>query len=146
MNSNQLGKRGEQLFEQIMKNRGYILQNVSSNPLYWEKDIDFIATSPTSGSTKTFEVKFDSKINKTGNLYLELTNVHSKNGIGWFNFCQADFLAYGNSVKNKFYVIELQELRERIKKLSLRIANCGQDSCGYLLNINQIADLIKELA
>lgn len=65
----------------------YLVNDVSSNPSYWDKDIDFIITSPTTQLTKTFEVKWDSRINSTGNLYLELTNVHSKGGRGWFDFC-----------------------------------------------------------
>ena len=80
-----------------MSSLNYSIEDVSGNPDYWHKDIDFIATSPKSGLTKTFEVKWDSRINNTGNLYLELTNVHSKGGRGWFNFCEADYLAYGDS-------------------------------------------------
>lgn len=67
-----------------MENRNYSVVDVSDNPDYWYKDIDFIITSPTSGETKTFEVKWDSRINRTGNLYIELTNIHSKGGKGWF--------------------------------------------------------------
>jgi hypothetical protein len=61
-----------------MKEQGYEVEDVSGNPDYWPQDIDFIISSPTSGLTKTFEVKYDGRINKTGNLYLELTNIHSK--------------------------------------------------------------------
>lgn len=69
-----------------MSARGYSVEDVSNNPDYWHKDIDFIITSPT-GAVKTFEVKWDGCINRTGNLYLELTNIHSRGGKGWFNFC-----------------------------------------------------------
>jgi hypothetical protein len=61
-----------------MMDRGYTVEDVSSNSLYWEKDIDFLITSSTSGLTKSFEIKWDSRINKTKNLYLELSNIHSK--------------------------------------------------------------------
>lgn len=80
-----------------MQNLNYEVNDVSNNPDYWYKDIDFIVTSPTSGLTKAFECKWDSRINQTGNLYLELTNVHSKGGRGWFDFCEADYLAYGDA-------------------------------------------------
>ena len=92
------GKQGESLFKQIMVGRGYTVRDVSNNPEYWYKDIDFIITSPTTGQTKTFEVKWDSRINHTGNLYLELSNIHSQGGKGWFKFCQADMLVYGDAV------------------------------------------------
>jgi hypothetical protein len=101
-----------------MKNRNYIVKDVSGNPDYWSKDIDFIITSSTTGLTKTFEVKYDSRIHKTGNLYLELSNIHSKqwNGEGWWKHCEADYIAYGDSVRRKFYIIPLLELKERVEQ------------------------------
>jgi hypothetical protein len=90
-----------------MRQAGYIIQDVSNNPDYWTKDIDFIATSPTTGATRSFEVKWDARINQTGNLYLELSNVHSKGGKGWFTFCQADFLAYGDAAAKVFYIFDM---------------------------------------
>ena len=139
------GKQGEQLFQQKMQNKGYTVEDVSNNPNYWYKDIDFIVTSPTTGTVKNFEVKWDSRINKTGNLYLELVNMHSKGTKGWFDFCQADYLAYGDAVTQIFYVISLEELRERVKKLPKRIAQCGNDSIGQLISLKDIGDLIKIL-
>jgi hypothetical protein len=40
-------------------------------------DIDFQLTSPTTGAIKYFEVKWDSRIHTTGNLYLETENIFS---------------------------------------------------------------------
>ena len=139
------GKYGENLFQEIMKGRGYEVQNVSGDPQYWYKDIDFIVTSSTSGLTKTFEVKWDSCINRTGNLYLELTNIHSKEGKGWFEFCQADYLAYGDARTQTFYIIPLLELREKVKMLPARSARCGYDSTGLLVSLKDIADITQTL-
>ena len=139
------GRYGEILFKERMQELSYQLQDVSDNPAYWYKDIDFIATSPTTGAVKTFEVKWDSRINSTGNLYLELTNVNSKGGCGWFNFCQADFLAYGDAAARCFYVIPFADLKERVKGLCLKSSRCGADSTGLLLPISAIEDLIQIL-
>ena len=139
------GKVGEQLFKQIMENRGYIIQDVSSNSLYWDKDIDFLITSSTSGLTKSFEIKWDTRINKTGNLYLELSNIHSKQGKGWFNFCEADYLAYGDAVSRLFYIIPLAQLKERVEQLPARYAQCGVDSVGLLVSLKDIEDLAQLL-
>ena len=139
------GKQGEALFAQIMAGRGYTVKDVSTNPDYWYKDIDFIITSPTTQQTKTFEVKWDSRIGQTGNLYLELTNVHSKGGRGWFEFCEADMLAYGDARSGAFYVIPMGDLKERIKQLPRKVARCGGDSTGLLVNINDIADIVFSL-
>lgn len=43
------GKQGERLFKETMAARGYDVVDVSGNPDYWYKDIDFIITSPASG-------------------------------------------------------------------------------------------------
>ena len=139
------GKQGERLFKQIMQNRNYKVVDVSANPQYWDKDIDFIVTSATSGDTKTFEVKWDSVINKTNNLYLETSCVNSKGGKGWFQFCQADFLAYGDAVNRKFYIIPLLELKEKIKAIPYRYGRCGCESEGLLVNLNDIKDIVQEL-
>lgn len=139
------GKEGERLFQQIMEQRGYTVANVSNDSRYWYRDIDFIITSPTTGAVKTFEVKWDGCINRTGNLYLELTNIHSKGGKGWYNFCEADYLAYGDAVSRQFYIIPLLELKERVAAQQWRQASCGYDSTGFLVPLDKIADICMEL-
>ena len=139
------GKQGERLFKQIMLSRNYQVEDVSNNPDFWSKDIDFVITSPASGLTKSFEVKWDSRINSTGNLYLELTNIYSKGGRGWFEFCQADFLVYGDAIAQTFYIIPLLELRERVKQLPYREAKCGYDSVGQLVSLKSIEDILYQL-
>lgn len=91
-------------------------------------------------------MKWDSRINSTGNLYLELTNVHSKGGRGWFNFCEADYLAYGDAKAQIFYIIPLAELKERVNKsICGRYAQCGTDSVGMLISLKDIQDIISIL-
>lgn len=139
------GKQGEQLFQQIMKDKGYAVEDTTNNPYYWNLDIDFTITSPTTHQTKTFEVKWDSLINKTGNLYLEIANIHSKGGRGWFEFCQADYLAYGDAANGTFYIISLLELKEKVKRLPKRQVNCGTDSIGLLVSLKDISDITEIL-
>jgi hypothetical protein len=105
-----------------MQNRSYTVEDVTDNPSYWSKDIDFIVTSPTSGLTKTFEVKWDERINETNNLYLEVASAFGEGGFGWFEYCKADYLAYGDAITNTFYIIPLPELREKLKSLPKRYA------------------------
>ena len=143
MNNN--GKEGEKLFQQRMEQQGYLVEDVSANDQYFNRDIDFLITSPTTGQIKSFEVKWDTRINRTGNLYLEFVNKNSYNCSGWFEFCQADYLAYGNAKTNTFLVIPMAELRERVSRLPQRVGFCGDDSAGYLVHISQIKDLIKTI-
>ena len=139
------GREGERLFQCAMEQMGYTVADVSNDSRYWHRDIDFIITSPTTGATKCFEVKWDSRINSTGNLYLELSNIHSRGGQGWYNFCQADYLAYGDAVSGQFYIIPLLALRERVAAMSCRKACCGADSVGLLVPLDSIADLCYTL-
>ena len=138
------GKQGEQLFAERMQQKGYIVQDVSADPNYYHKG-DLIITSPTTGKVKIFEVKWDTKINSTGNLYLEFVNKNSDQCIGWWEFCKADYLAYGNAKTNTFIVVDMAKLRQRVEQLPKRVAFCGEDSAGYLVNISQIKDLIKTM-
>lgn len=140
-----IGKQGERLFASIMTQLGYEVVDRTNEPDYWSKDIDFTITSPTTGLVKEFEVKFDSRINRTHNLYLEISNIHSKGGRGWFEFCEADYLAYGDSHTNTFFVIPMDELKKRVAQLPKRVARCGYDSVGYLVSLEDIKDLYKTL-
>ena len=124
-----------------MESRGYDVEDVSGNPEYWYKDIDFIITSPTTGEVKTFEVKWDGRINDTGNLYLERTSTHSKGGKGWFEFCEADYLAYGDAVSGQFYIIPMKDLRQAADNLPYRHAQCGYDSTGQLIALGKIEEI-----
>lgn len=137
------GIEGEQLFAQIMKNRNYKVEDVSDNPEYYYKG-DFILTSPTSGQKKIFEVKWDYKIHKTNNLYLELATRFT-DGIGWYEYCKADYIAYGDAINKKFYIIPLLELREKVEHMPKNIKECGNDSIGYIVSLDSIKDLYKEL-
>lgn len=139
------GKDGENLFQFIMESRNYQVNNVSNNPSYWDQDIDFIISSPTTGAVKSFEVKWDSVINKSGNLFLEYYAPRSKGCRGWFEFCKADYLVYGDSVNKIFYVIPMPELRERVQQLPQRRGRTAEGAEGLLVSIGQIEDLIKVL-
>lgn len=136
------GKYGEHIFQELMTQKGYQVQNVSKNPEYYYKG-DFIITSPTTGAVKLFEVKWDSKIQDTKNLYLELSNNNSKDGEGWWKFCKADYLAYGNANTHTFYIFNLLELHQRVEELPKEYGQCGSDSVGYLVNLKDVEDLYK---
>ena len=138
------GKQGERLCRQLMEQRGYFVQNVSKIPEYYYRG-DFIITSPTSGLRKIFEVKWDTKINQTGNLYLETMNIHSKDKKGWWRFCQTDYLAYGDAKTKRFYIIDLAQLKERVKELPTRWAQCGYESEGLLVSLKDIQDIVEIL-
>ena len=84
---------------------------MGDEPDYWSQDIDFIVDGKI-----TVEVKYDNIINRTGNLFIETANPRSQNGLGWYKFCQADYLAYGDSKINVFHMIKMNDLRNYINE------------------------------
>ena len=137
------GKEGEQLFAQNMAASGYIVNDVSQDQYYFDKDIDFFCANPTTGNTRSFEVKWCSRINTTGNLFLEIKNPRSKqwNGEGWWLHCQADFLVYGDAVARQFYIIPMDQLRARVDSMYLQTKFTSDGSVGYILPKDKILDI-----
>lgn len=145
MTSRQIGKQGEQIFRYLMKNKGYTVEDVSTNPDYFDKDIDFFITSPFTGAVKGFEVKYDTVINKTRNLYLELTSDYSPqwNYEGWWLHCDADYLAYGDAATRTFYMFDMNELRKRVQELPQIVRHCSGGSTGLIISLDDIKDITK---
>lgn len=141
------GKQGEQLFAQMMRERNYTVEDVSNNPDFWPKDIDFIITSPTTGETKTFEVKWDSNIHYTKNLFLEIENPRSKqwSGDGWWKHCQADYLVYGDAITGLFYIFSMDKLREVVAAQNWRTASTRDGSVGLLVSLAALKEIAVHL-
>lgn len=132
---------GEYELKKALRNSGYTVKDVSDNPNYWTKDIDLIAFNETTGSLTSLEVKWDNRIAQTGNMYVEIENPRSWNGLGWFRFCEADMLAYGDAINGIFYFIEVAALKEYIKEKQTKLEKrmCADGAYGYLV---PIADLV----
>ena len=79
--------RGEIAVSKTMREYGYEVNDVTKNPQYFDKDIDFIVRNPDTGKVTTIEVKSDSRMHDTGNLFIEFSNPRSKEGKGWYCFC-----------------------------------------------------------
>ena len=132
--------QGETELKQFLMARACDVEDVSNNPQYWHKDIDLIVTNPKANSTFTVEVKWDKRMNETGNLYIEMLNPRSQKGYGWFHFCEADYLAYGDAVKHLFYIFDWNDLREYVRehRNELIWRRTYDDSQGILLPLDEI--------
>lgn len=130
-------KKGEQLINSLLIQCGYVVHDVSANPDYWHKDIDFIATNPQSGATAAIEVKYDSRISTTGNFFIETYNPRSTGRRGWFYFTEADLIYYIDQQNSILYILKLTELKEYINenKCSLKHKTTPDGASGYLINI-----------
>ena len=70
------GRKGEQLVAAALRRRGHKVDDVSLNPSYQYKDIDFVLTDK-SGRTTTLEVKNDLTSNYTNNVFIETDNYNN---------------------------------------------------------------------
>ena len=131
-------KQGEQIFKYLMEQRGNTVEDLTLQKEFQIVDIDFRITSP-SGITKYFEVKYDSKINTTGNLFIEFFNAYNYAGLGWYEFCKADFIAYGDAHTNTFYCFLLEDLRQLINSHKFNVATADNEKiAGYLVPLRLI--------
>lgn len=89
------------------------MEDTTLNPEFWSKDIDFIARK--GNEEITVEVKWDSLISSSGNMFIETITDIDKGKQGWFKFCQAEYLYYGDSNNNLFYVLKMDDLRQFIR-------------------------------
>lgn len=97
---------------QWLEGQGWDVQDVSGNSEFWGKDIDLVCHR--GGKTVTIEVKWDSRIAETGNLFIETITDIDNQKQGWFTFCQADYIYYGDSRNRLFYVFRTQDMKDFI--------------------------------
>lgn len=128
---------GEDEVKTFLRAAGYKVQDVSNNPAYFKKDIDLLATNPETGKTVSIEVKWDRRMAQTRNFFIEIANIRSHEGKGWFNFSEADFIYYIDAVNNYLYIFKFKELEDYINKNGgrLEIQSTLDGSYGYLLPI-----------
>lgn len=145
-NFNEPHNPGEWELKATLRNHGYSVEDVSDNPNYWYKDIDLIVTNNETGQVSSIEVKWDRRIAATGNLYIEFANPRSKGGKGWFEFCEADLLAYGDAVNKVFYIIKVSELKKFVARNRdvLQVRKTWDGSQGFLLPKEYITHLITD--
>lgn len=101
---------GELRAYNYLQDNGWSVEDVTKNEQYFDKDIDLVAHRGTE--RLTVEVKWDSRIASTGNMFIETVTDLDKSKAGWFMFCQADYIYYGDSTNQLFYVFKTADLRE----------------------------------
>ncbi len=128
--------KGEQLVKLFLEKEGYFVIDVSKDQHYWSQDIDFIAIK--GDNTIKVEVKYDSWIHKTNNLFIELMSDVDRNKSGWIDYCKADYLFYVDAVDNTCYVISLDDVRVYLKHYPYKVKECiDRNKSGYIIKRSQ---------
>lgn len=88
----------------LLKN-GWKVKNLTACKDFFSKDIDFLIERDQERFY--IEVKWDTRIKHTGNMFIEVSADIENNKDGWYNYCEADFIFYGDALNKLFYVFRL---------------------------------------
>lgn len=113
----EVGYLGEDRFKEFVKKNPWMdLRDVSDDPTYRSKDIDFIITNTFDGRTAGVEIKTDTY--STGNFFLEELTHEEYQTPGWLYKSEADILVYyfinGTTEQENVYFLNLHRLRNWI--------------------------------
>ena len=138
-----IGNIGEQIFCYRARQKHYEVKDLTNDKNYWDKDIDFLVRNPITNESRYIEVKTDARLYETGNLYIELENVHSKGGKGWYHFSEADIIAYCDysAPEREIYLFSFEDLRATVNKRQHVTAKCGADSKGILVPLRELKEV-----
>jgi hypothetical protein len=141
---------GEQELKDWLRGYGYKVKDLSDNPAYWKKDIDLLVNDKY-----TIEVKWDSLLSTTGNLFIETCADIDKGKQGWYEFCEADYLAYGAADMYIFLMFDYKKLKQHIEAhkeeyIKKTAADFGKDgikkySEGYLVPVDSLSGLYETI-
>lgn len=146
----QTGKKGETAAAAALAERGWRTTDLSDSPQYQKQDIDFRAEK--NNITLTVEVKTDSVISRTGNMFIETRQNEkdgypAKAGLGWYHYCKADIIFYIDSTNKRMYCFYLNSLRKYIDTHSCPTAahyDSYKQVVGILVNINSFFSWLEE--
>ena len=147
---NAIGKRGERIFAAFLESRGCRYEDVSESKEYQDKDVDFIVYSRKEPGRKVMvEVKNDTRIAQTGNVFFEtMSNVDFATN-GCFSKTEADLMAIVSETEKLIYFVDAKFLKEYVGRNndSLRFISRvpGSNSCGYLIPLTRLGNSVKKV-
>lgn len=114
MNPNTVfSKKGEQAAREWLETKGWKCYDVSNIDTTWKHDIDIIAVK--NEEARIIEIKYDSRIHYTGNMFIELITDKENNKPGWIETTASNYIMYGDSDNNVFYCMRTTDLRNYLK-------------------------------
>ena len=130
--------QGEMAAHDYLVSQGWKVKDLTQCEAFFSKDIDFLIIR---GQEQHYiEVKWDNWIHQTGNMFIETTTDLDFNKDGWFKFCRAEFIFYGDARQKLFYVYRLDDLKAYIQEVydSLQARKAADyNSRGQLRKVSQ---------
>lgn len=120
-------KKGEGVAMDIFIANDFVVEDVSNNPAYFSKGIDFIAHKEQR--RVTVEVKFDGWINTTSNMCFELYSSNGKEG--WFYTTQAEILAIVCQHTHTTYMVKMEDVRKYVAQFGF-MRKVKHNDCGVI--------------
>lgn len=139
----QVGKETEQKISNYLENRGHNVTNVSDNKEYQRKDIDLLLEH--NNRNASLEIKSDSKIHYTNNLFFE-DGFDRKTGYynGWLNYCEANYICFYDEIADLGYIVDFKQAKQILPSKARRKQwyNKTDDCIGYAYLLS--LDVAKE--
>lgn len=144
-NDNAIGKRGEAIFKAFLDRRNAIYTDVSEDGEYQEQDIDFVVDSKRVPGKKIYiEVKNDTRIASTGNIFFETMSNVDYSTEGCFSKTKANYIAIVSESERLIYFVKTQFLKKFIEEHSHELRFIprvpGSNSCGYLIPLKKLGE------
>ena len=151
MDDNAIGKRGEAVFKEYLEARGYGYRDVSGDRRYQDDDIDFLVESKSApDKTISVEVKNDTYIARTRNVFFETMSNVDLETVGCFEKTKADLMAIVSEPEQLIYFMSTDTLRRYVKKNAAALRFIprvpGSNSCGYLVPLANISEHVKTVS
>lgn len=142
----QIGKAAERMAESWFASQCLHWIDVSNHANYQRREIDFLATDYRTGHERTYEVKSDQHIHRSGNFLFEPVRIHHTAArncayLGWSVFTEADYILVWSPPAQCLYVVEASAARQGFqrytaaRRASTRITWITSDAARSTLNV-----------
>ena len=137
-----IGRDGEVLFSEYLTSRGILFEYVGEDIRFQPYDIDFVVHR--EGKPVLVEVKNDTKISYTGNIFYESVSNVDYGTVGCFEKTRAEWIVICAEPERRFYIVRSEFLRDYVAKnkdnLKYISRVAGSNSAGYLIPLSEIID------
>lgn len=140
-----IGKVGEDWFAEYFSNLDYLVIDCSNDQfLGIESGIDFICEGVRTGKIMKWDVKTDTRISETGNMFVEIFDDATNNSLGWFYKGKVDGICYVDVNQEILYLFTKDALRQYLEENNVserRVTDycyrCTKVRVGKLVNISK---------